>query len=57
MLVVALGVVGLALGMSGGGERAGEQAAATPATVLLANPPTCTATTLGGSRVVHMEDQ
>ena len=55
MLVVALGVVGLALalGMSGGGERAGEQAAATPATVLLANPPTCTATTLGGSRVAN----
>ena len=51
MLVVALGVVGLALalGMSGGGE----QAAATPATVLLANPPTCTATTLGGSRVAN----
>ena len=55
MLVVALGIVGLALalGMSGGGERAGEQAAATPATVLLANPPTCTATTLGGSRVAN----
>ena len=52
MLAAALGVVGLslALGMSGGGERAGAQATGTPATTLPANPPTCTATTLGGSR-------
>ena len=55
MLAATLGVVGLALalGMSGGGEGAGAQTTGTPATTLPANPPRCTATTLGGSRTAN----
>ena len=63
MLAAALGVVGLALalalGMSRDGEQAGARTAVTPvpttapAAALPATPPTCTATTLGGSRTAN----
>ena len=57
MLAATLGVVGLALalGASRDGEQAGAQGAVptTAQTTLPANPPTCTATTLGGSRAAN----
>ena len=68
MLGVSLGVVGLALGLGmtrGEAPGAGTQSTATPttsattattatpATTLLSNPPTCTATTLGGTRTAN----
>ena len=60
MLAAALGVVGLALALALGASREGEQAGAqgavpttAPAAALPANPPRCTATTLGGSRTAN----
>ena len=59
MLAATLGVVALALALVLGASREGEQAGAqgavptTAQTTLLANPPTCTATTLGGSRTAN----
>ncbi len=63
-LGVSLGVVGLALaiGMTrGNAPGAGAQSAATPTTAatpvttLPSNPPTCTATTLGGTRTANAQ--
>ena len=60
MLAATLGVVGLALALALGASREGEQAGAqgavpttAPAAALPATPPTCTATTLGGSRTAN----
>ena len=63
MLAAALGVVGLALALVLSASREGEQAGArtavtpvpttAPAAALPATPPTCTATTLGGSRTAN----
>ena len=63
MLAATLGVVGLALALVLSASREGEQAGArtavtpvpttAPAAALPANPPTCTATTLGGSRTAN----